>query len=117
MEITNRTEKRIYDLLMEDIYKSDNQYSILTNVEIGKILDHELFLNVENFIVENNLQNCYLIKLDGREVVQQFKGLVKQKDLDKLFNILLAWQLDNPEKTFDFVIKNKDYFISELQKL
>lgn len=39
MEITNRTEKRIYDLLMQDIYKSDDQYSILTNVEIGKILD------------------------------------------------------------------------------
>jgi hypothetical protein len=39
MEITNRTEKRIYDLLIQDIYKSANQYSILTNVEIGKILD------------------------------------------------------------------------------
>jgi hypothetical protein len=39
MEITNRTEKRIYDLLIQDIYKSENQYSILTNVEIGKILD------------------------------------------------------------------------------
>ncbi len=101
-------------LIVRDVLEK-NLYSNV--IEIGKILDHELFLNVENFIVENNLQNCYLIKLDGREVVQQFKGLVKQKDLDKLFNILLAWQLDNPEKTFDFVIKNKDYFISELQKL
>ncbi len=101
-------------LIVKDVLEK-NLYSNV--IEIGKILDHELFLNVENFIVENNLQNCYLIKLDGREVVQQFKGLVKQKDLDKLFNILLAWQLDNPEKTFDFVIKNKDYFICELQKL
>ena len=39
MEITNRTEKRIYDLLVSDIIKSDNGYSVLTNVEIGKILD------------------------------------------------------------------------------
>jgi hypothetical protein len=39
MEITNRTEKRIYDLLIQDIYKSVNQYSILTNVEIGTILN------------------------------------------------------------------------------
>jgi len=39
MQIKNRTEKRIYDLLMEDIYKSPNQYSVLTNVEIGTILN------------------------------------------------------------------------------
>lgn len=39
MEITNRTEKRIYDLLVSDIIKSDKGYSVLTNVEIGKILD------------------------------------------------------------------------------
>jgi Mn-dependent DtxR family transcriptional regulator len=39
MQITNRTEKRIYDLLIQDIYKSVNQYSVLTNVEIGKVLD------------------------------------------------------------------------------
>jgi len=39
MEISNRTEKRIYDLLMQDIYKSPNQYSVLTNVEIGTILN------------------------------------------------------------------------------
>jgi hypothetical protein len=39
MEIKNRTEKRIYDLLIQDIYKSDNQYSTLTNVQIGTILN------------------------------------------------------------------------------
>jgi len=39
MEITNRTEKRIYDLLVADIIKSDVGYSVLTNVEISKILD------------------------------------------------------------------------------
>jgi DNA-binding GntR family transcriptional regulator len=39
MEITNRTEKRIYDLLMEDIYTSEVKYSTLTNVEIGTILN------------------------------------------------------------------------------
>jgi hypothetical protein len=39
MEITNRTEKRIYDLLIKDINDSANQYSILTNVQIGTILN------------------------------------------------------------------------------
>jgi len=39
MEIKNRTEKRIYDLLIKDINNSDNQYSVLTNVQIGTILD------------------------------------------------------------------------------
>ena len=39
MEITNRTEKRIYDLLIKDINDSVNQYSILTNVQIGTILN------------------------------------------------------------------------------
>lgn len=39
MQIINRTEKRVYDLLIEDIYRSPNHYSVLTNVEIGKILD------------------------------------------------------------------------------
>ena len=39
MEIKNRTEKRIYDLLIKDINDSANQYSILTNVQIGTILD------------------------------------------------------------------------------
>jgi DNA-binding GntR family transcriptional regulator len=39
MEIKNRTEKRIYDLLMEDIYTSEVKYSTLTNVEIGTILN------------------------------------------------------------------------------
>jgi hypothetical protein len=39
MQIDNRTEKRIYDLIVSDINKSNKGYSILTNVEIGKILD------------------------------------------------------------------------------
>ncbi len=39
MQIENRTEKRIYDLIVSDINKSNKGYSILTNVEIGKILD------------------------------------------------------------------------------
>jgi hypothetical protein len=39
MEIKNRTEKRIYHLVMENIYSSQLGYSTLTNVEIGKILD------------------------------------------------------------------------------
>jgi Mn-dependent DtxR family transcriptional regulator len=39
MEIKNRTEKRIYDLLMEDIYTSQVKYSTLTNVQIGMILN------------------------------------------------------------------------------
>jgi hypothetical protein len=39
MEIINRTEKRIYDLIIEDIYKSDQKWSLLTNVNIGKELD------------------------------------------------------------------------------
>jgi hypothetical protein len=39
MEIKNRTEKRIYDLLMEDIYTSEVKYSTLTNVQIGMILN------------------------------------------------------------------------------
>lgn len=39
MEITNRTEKRIYDLLIVDMIKSEKGYSILTNVEISKMLD------------------------------------------------------------------------------
>lgn len=39
MEIINRTEKRIYDLIIEDIYKSDQKWSLLTNVNIGKVLD------------------------------------------------------------------------------
>ena len=39
MEIKNRTEKRIYHLVMENIYSNPLGYSTLTNVEIGKILD------------------------------------------------------------------------------
>ena len=39
MEITNRTEKRIYDLIVADIIKSNKGYSVLTNVEIGRMLD------------------------------------------------------------------------------
>ena len=39
MEITNRTEKRIYDLLVTDIIKSNKGYSVLTNVEISKLLE------------------------------------------------------------------------------
>jgi tRNA nucleotidyltransferase/poly(A) polymerase len=100
-------------LIVKDVLKNDLYSNV---IEIGKIVDHELFLNVENFIVENNLQNCYLVKLDGREIIKLFKEQVEKKDYDKLFNILLAWQLDNPEKTFDYVIQNKDYFISELKK-
>jgi hypothetical protein len=39
MEIKNRTEKRIYDLIVSDIEKSNKGYSVLTNVEIGTILN------------------------------------------------------------------------------
>jgi hypothetical protein len=38
MEIKNQTEKRIYDLIVTDIIKSDKGYSVLTNVEISKLL-------------------------------------------------------------------------------
>jgi DNA-binding GntR family transcriptional regulator len=39
MKITNRTEQRIYDLIIEDIYSTDSRRSLLTNVQIGKVLE------------------------------------------------------------------------------
>lgn len=39
MEIKNRSEKRIYDLIISDISSNPNGYSTLTNVEIGKQLE------------------------------------------------------------------------------
>ena len=39
MEIKNRTEKRIYELILEDIYTSEEKWSLLTNVKIGMILN------------------------------------------------------------------------------
>jgi hypothetical protein len=39
MEIINRSEKRIYDLIMEDINNNGLNYSVLTNVKIGIILN------------------------------------------------------------------------------
>ena len=39
MKITNRTEQRIYDLIIEDIYSTDSRRSLLTNTQIGKTLD------------------------------------------------------------------------------
>jgi hypothetical protein len=39
MEIKNRSEKRIYELIMEDIYTSEEKWSLLTNVKIGMILN------------------------------------------------------------------------------
>lgn len=39
MEIKNRSEKRIYELILEDIYTSEEKWSLLTNVKIGMILN------------------------------------------------------------------------------
>ena len=39
MKIINRTEQRIYDLIIEDIYSTESRRSLLTNSQIGKILD------------------------------------------------------------------------------
>lgn len=39
MEIKNRNEKRIYDLIITDIARNPNAFSVLTNVEIGTILN------------------------------------------------------------------------------
>jgi hypothetical protein len=39
MKITNRTEQRIYDLIIEDIYSTDSRRSLLTNTQIGKVLN------------------------------------------------------------------------------
>ena len=39
MKITNRTEQRIYDLIIEDIYSTESRRSLLTNTQIGKALD------------------------------------------------------------------------------
>ena len=39
MKITNRTEQRIYDLIIEDIYSTESRRSLLTNTQIGKVLD------------------------------------------------------------------------------
>jgi DNA-binding GntR family transcriptional regulator len=39
MKITNRTEQRIYDLIIEDIYSTDSRRSLLTNTQIGKTFD------------------------------------------------------------------------------
>jgi DNA-binding GntR family transcriptional regulator len=38
MKIINRTEQRIYDLIIEDIYSTESRRSLLTNVQIGKAL-------------------------------------------------------------------------------
>lgn len=39
MEIKNRNEKRVYDLIMEDINNNGLNYSLLTNVKIGMMLN------------------------------------------------------------------------------
>ncbi len=39
MKIINRTEQRIYDLIIEDIYSTESRRSLLTNSQIGKALD------------------------------------------------------------------------------
>lgn len=39
MELTNRNEKRIYDLITQDIIKHGLSYSTMTNVEIGRVLE------------------------------------------------------------------------------
>jgi DNA-binding GntR family transcriptional regulator len=39
MKIINRTEQRIYDLIIEDIYRTDSRRSLLTNTQIGKALE------------------------------------------------------------------------------
>ena len=39
MEISNRTEKRIYDLIINEIKKGEIKYTNITNVEIGRILE------------------------------------------------------------------------------
>ena len=39
MQIKNQNEKRIYDLIIEDITTSNLNYSTLTNVKIGMLLN------------------------------------------------------------------------------
>jgi tRNA nucleotidyltransferase (CCA-adding enzyme) len=84
-------------------------------MEIGKIIDKDLFENVEKFVIDNNLEHCYLIKkFKGPDIKCIFD--VEARYLNTLLDIILAWQFDNPDKKLDDVRKEKDYFLGELNK-
>jgi tRNA nucleotidyltransferase/poly(A) polymerase len=99
-------------LIVRDVLEK-NLYNYA--MEIGKILDKDLFENVEKFVIDNNLENCYLIKKFKGPDIKCIFG-VEDKQLNKLLDIILVWQFDNPEKKLDDVVKEKDYFLSELKK-
>jgi tRNA nucleotidyltransferase/poly(A) polymerase len=97
----------VKEALKEELYK----YAM----EIGKIFDKDLFENVEKFVIDNKLENCYLIKkFKGPDIKCIFD--IENKYLNNLLDILYVWQFDNPDKKLDDVVKEKAYFLRELNK-
>jgi len=84
-------------------------------VEIGKLLDTELFDYVKYFVEKEKLINSLDLKpFDAITITQKFG--IDKKQLAVLRNILLKWQFDNPEKTLDDALLEKDNILDELSK-
>jgi tRNA nucleotidyltransferase/poly(A) polymerase len=84
-------------------------------IEVGKTFDLELFNEVHCYVKAQNLEKSYeKPNFHGSLVSKEFG--VKNIKLGKLLDILLEWQFDNPEKSFEDALKLKDEFLQQLEK-
>ena len=83
-------------------------------IEVGKTLDPILFNSVQCYVKTQQLEKSYEMPyFPGSLVSAEF--CVKFKQLGDLLNILLAWQFDNPGKSFEDALKLKDEFLQQLK--
>jgi tRNA nucleotidyltransferase/poly(A) polymerase len=84
-------------------------------IEVGKTLDPILFNSVQCYVKTQQLEKSYEMPYFPGSLVSAEFG-VKYKSLGDLLNILLAWQFDNPGKSFEDTLKLKDEFLQQLKK-
>ena len=84
MEIKNLTDKRIYEIIMDDIKKSEKGFSPITNTQVWKILGTEHSPNSVRDKVQKMIKQKY------------FKGKYEQFIGDKYYNRVLYVGSDRP---------------------
>jgi tRNA nucleotidyltransferase/poly(A) polymerase len=85
-------------------------------ITFGRVLDPELFDNIDKYIKKNNLKEVYANpKFDSKKFEDDFG--VKGKQIKILVDLLYEWQFDNSKAVYEELLQQKDTIVRQVNIL
>jgi tRNA nucleotidyltransferase/poly(A) polymerase len=79
-------------------------------ITVGKVLKPELFDDIDKYITQHRLKDIYAkLKFDSRQFATDFG--VSGKQIKILVDLLYEWQFDNPDKSYEDALLQKENFL------